>query len=217
MSLARQPGNSPPRPPSPEYEERIEHVDGADENRVCAGLKMVIDADAGKPLQGRTETLWDKMMSQQDDGQPYLTHHLVPQCLGPTLERFASISIYYHLQTSTDPVFICTINMLNSLFIFRTWGPGGGVPWLACQTHYYGFIVSQSGMPSASSDKVNFATYGLQGHHHDLYTSGSTIGSVHMHFRRTTLGSMDLSRHIKFKKLSLLSFYYTLKFSKQKI
>ena len=51
-----------PRPPSPKYEERIEHVNGADENWVCAGLKMVIDADAGKPLQGWTKTLWDKMM-----------------------------------------------------------------------------------------------------------------------------------------------------------
>ncbi len=35
------------------------------------GLKTLMDADAGRPLPGQTETLWDKMMSQEDCGQPY--------------------------------------------------------------------------------------------------------------------------------------------------
>src|SRR5258708_33982440 len=47
----------------------------------------------------------------------------------------------------------------------------------------FGFIVSGSGLPSVSSDKIYSTTYGLQGHHHGVYTSGNTIGRVHsMHF-----------------------------------
>ena len=34
-------------------------------------LKTVIDADAGKPLLGQIKMLWDKMISQEDHGQPY--------------------------------------------------------------------------------------------------------------------------------------------------
>ncbi len=47
-------------------------ADELEENPVCAGLKTIIDTDAGKPLPGQIGTLWDKMMSQQDHGQPYL-------------------------------------------------------------------------------------------------------------------------------------------------
>src|SRR6266436_1930797 len=55
----------------------------------------------------------------------------------------------------------------------------------------FGFVVSGSGLPSVSSDKIYSTTYGLQGHHHGMYTSGNTIGSVHStHFgRRTTFGA----------------------------
>ena len=46
-------------------------ADELEENPVCAGLKTIIDTDAGKPLPGQIGTLWDKMMSQQDHGRPY--------------------------------------------------------------------------------------------------------------------------------------------------
>src|SRR5258708_38225843 len=44
-----------------------------------------------------------------------LTHHLVPQCPNLTWERFASISVYYGLQTSTDWVFLLLVASLSCI------------------------------------------------------------------------------------------------------
>ena len=56
----------------------LHHEDTPDTNNIGSrgseaedhdtGLKTLIDADVGRPLPGQTETLWDKMMSQEDCG-----------------------------------------------------------------------------------------------------------------------------------------------------
>src|SRR5258707_4864790 len=80
----------------------------------------------------------------------------------------------------------------------------------------FGFIVSGSGLPSVSSDKIYSATYGLQGHHHSMYTSGNTIGSVHsMHFgRRMALGA-ELGNLDQIQKAKSTLVPPLLKFSKK--
>ena len=35
------------------------------------GQETVVDIYAGKPLHGWAQTLWDKMVSQEDSGRPY--------------------------------------------------------------------------------------------------------------------------------------------------